>query len=88
MQRPLDDEQCHFLLHLADLVAYADSAGVSLSSSFMKGKSPSHVPHLPSKSDFGSCRGFATAGSKFQSIVYRVRMVSSGDDGVYTGSVL
>jgi hypothetical protein len=30
MQRPLDDEQCHFFLHLADSVTYADSAGVSL----------------------------------------------------------
>jgi hypothetical protein len=32
--------------------------------------------------------GFATAGSKFLSIVRRVRMVSSGDGGVYTGSGL
>jgi hypothetical protein len=30
--------------------------------------------------------GFATAGSKFLSIVRRARMVSSGDNGVYTGS--
>jgi hypothetical protein len=31
---------------------------------------------------------FATTGSKFLSIVCRARMVSSGDDGVYTGSGL
>jgi hypothetical protein len=30
--------------------------------------------------------GFSTARSKFLSIVRRARMVSSGDDGVYTGS--
>jgi hypothetical protein len=32
--------------------------------------------------------GFTTAGSKFLSIVRRARMVSSGDDRVYTGSGL
>jgi hypothetical protein len=32
--------------------------------------------------------GFAIAGSKFISIVRRARMVSSGDDEVYTGSGL
>jgi hypothetical protein len=32
--------------------------------------------------------GFATAGSKFLSIVRQTRMVSLGDDGVYTGSDL
>jgi hypothetical protein len=32
--------------------------------------------------------GFAAADSKFLSIVRRVRMVSSGDDMVYTGSGL
>jgi hypothetical protein len=32
--------------------------------------------------------GFATTGNKFLSIVRRARMVSSGDDGVYTGSGL
>jgi hypothetical protein len=32
--------------------------------------------------------GFSTAGSKFMSIVRRARMVSSGDDGIYTGSGL
>jgi hypothetical protein len=32
--------------------------------------------------------GFSTTGSKFMSIVRRARMVSSGDNGVYTGSGL
>jgi hypothetical protein len=32
--------------------------------------------------------GFATAGSKFLLIMRRARMVSSGDNGVYTGSGL
>jgi hypothetical protein len=32
--------------------------------------------------------GFATTGSKFLSIVRRARMVSSGDNRVYTGSGL
>jgi hypothetical protein len=32
--------------------------------------------------------GFVVAGSKFLSIVRRARMVSSGDNGVYTGSGL
>jgi hypothetical protein len=32
--------------------------------------------------------GFSTAGSKFLSIVRRARMVSTGDNGVYTGSGL
>jgi hypothetical protein len=32
--------------------------------------------------------GFSTAGSKFMSIVRRARMVSSGDNKVYTGSGL
>jgi hypothetical protein len=32
--------------------------------------------------------GFSTADSKSMSIVRRARMVSSGDDGVYTGSGL
>jgi hypothetical protein len=32
--------------------------------------------------------GFATAGSKFLSIMHWARMVSSGDDGFYTGSGL
>jgi hypothetical protein len=31
---------------------------------------------------------FSTAGSKILSIVRRARMVSAGDDGVYTGSGL
>jgi hypothetical protein len=30
--------------------------------------------------------GFSTAGSKFLSIVRRARMVSAGDNGIYTGS--
>jgi hypothetical protein len=29
--------------------------------------------------------GFSTVGSKFLSIVRRARMVSAGDNGVYTG---
>jgi hypothetical protein len=29
--------------------------------------------------------GFSTAGSKFISIVRRARMVSAGDNGIYTG---
>jgi hypothetical protein len=29
--------------------------------------------------------GFSTAGSKFLSIVRRARMVSAGDNGVYSG---
>jgi hypothetical protein len=32
--------------------------------------------------------GFSTAGSKFLSIACRPRMVSAGDDDVYTGSGL
>jgi hypothetical protein len=32
--------------------------------------------------------GFSIAGSKFLSIMYRARMVSAGDNGVYTGSGL
>jgi hypothetical protein len=32
--------------------------------------------------------GFSTAGSKFLSIVCRARMVSAGDNGVYTSSGL
>jgi hypothetical protein len=32
--------------------------------------------------------GFSNTGSKSMSIVRRARMVSSGDDGVYTGSGL
>jgi hypothetical protein len=32
--------------------------------------------------------GFSTAGSKFLSIVRRARMVSAGDNGVYTGTGL
>jgi hypothetical protein len=32
--------------------------------------------------------GFSTAGSKFISIVHRARMVSTGDNGIYTGSGL
>jgi hypothetical protein len=32
--------------------------------------------------------GFSTTGSKFLSIVRRARMVSTGDNGVYTGSFL
>jgi hypothetical protein len=32
--------------------------------------------------------GFATAGSKFLSIMHWARMVSSGNNGVYTGSGL
>jgi hypothetical protein len=32
--------------------------------------------------------GFSTADSKFLSIVHRPRMVSAGDNGVYTGSGL
>jgi hypothetical protein len=32
--------------------------------------------------------GFSTIGSKFMSIVHQARMVSSGDNGVYTGSGL
>jgi hypothetical protein len=32
--------------------------------------------------------GFSTAGSKFLSIVRRTRMVSAGDNGIYTGSGL
>jgi hypothetical protein len=32
--------------------------------------------------------GFSTAGSKLMSIVRRARMVSSGNNGVYTGSGL
>jgi hypothetical protein len=32
--------------------------------------------------------GFSTAGSKFLSIACRARMVSAGDNGVYTGSGL
>jgi hypothetical protein len=36
----------------------------------------------------GGVSGFTTAGSKFLSIVRRARMVSSGDNEVYTGSGL
>jgi hypothetical protein len=32
--------------------------------------------------------GFSTAGSKFLSIVRRARRVSTGDNGIYTGSGL
>jgi hypothetical protein len=32
--------------------------------------------------------GFSTAGIKFLSIACRARMVSAGDNGVYTGSGL
>jgi hypothetical protein len=32
--------------------------------------------------------GFCTVGSKFISIVHRARMVSAGDNGIYTGSGL
>jgi hypothetical protein len=32
--------------------------------------------------------GFSTTGSKFLSIVPRARVVSAGDNGVYTGSGL
>jgi hypothetical protein len=32
--------------------------------------------------------GFSTAGSKFISIVHRARMVSAGDNRIYTGSGL
>jgi hypothetical protein len=32
--------------------------------------------------------GFSTAGSKFLSIVRRARMVSAGDNEIYTGSGL
>jgi hypothetical protein len=32
--------------------------------------------------------GFSTTGSKFISIVRRARMVSAGDNGIYTGSGL
>jgi hypothetical protein len=32
--------------------------------------------------------GFSTTGNKFMSIVRRARMVSLGDNGVYTGSSL
>jgi hypothetical protein len=32
--------------------------------------------------------GFSTAGSKSMSVVHRARMVSSGDNGIYTGSGL
>jgi hypothetical protein len=32
--------------------------------------------------------GFSTAGSKFMSIVRRARMVSLGDNEIYTGSGL
>jgi hypothetical protein len=32
--------------------------------------------------------GFSTAGSKFLSIVRRARMVSAGDNRIYTGSGL
>jgi hypothetical protein len=34
------------------------------------------------------CRGFFTAGSKFLSTVRRARMVSAGDNRIYTGSGL
>jgi hypothetical protein len=37
---------------------------------------------------FSHVSGFSAAGSKFMSTVRRVRMVSSGDNGVYTGSDL
>jgi hypothetical protein len=32
--------------------------------------------------------GFSTAGSKFVSIVRQAQMVSTGDNGIYTGSGL
>jgi hypothetical protein len=32
--------------------------------------------------------GFSTAGGKFLSLVRRARMVSAGDNGIYTGSGL
>jgi hypothetical protein len=35
-----------------------------------------------------SLSGFSTAGSKFLSIVRRARMVSAGDNGIYTNSDL
>jgi hypothetical protein len=49
-------------------------------------------PSLAGTSPPGRCgggvSGFTTAGSKFLSIVRRARMVSSGDNEVYTGSGL